>query len=97
MVWCLTLFSLIGLVVSVPFSYKGCNNNISLALPYCDVSLSITERVNDLMNRLTLEERIACISPQESLGDTCNDHTAGVDSVGLPPYMWLTETNSGIF
>jgi len=78
-------------------NYKGCENAISRALPYCDTSLSVDERVSWLMANLSLAEKIATISPQRALGDTCGTHTAGKASVGLPDYFWLTETNSAVF
>ena len=58
-------------------NYKGCLNETARKLPYCDESKTIDERVDDLISRLTLEEKINTISPQPSLGDTCGDHTAG--------------------
>ena len=77
-------------------NYKGCLNETARKLPYCDESKTIDERVDDLISRLTLEEKINTISPQPSLGDTCGDHTAGKASIGLPDYFWLTETNSNV-
>lgn len=77
-------------------NYRGCANKIALALPYCDESLSVDDRVNDLVSRLSLEEKVATISPQPSLGDTCGDHTAGKADIGLPDYFWLTETNTNV-
>lgn len=49
-----------------------------------------------LLGRLTLDEKIAMISPQPDLGNTCGVHTAGKKSIGLPSYFWLVETNTGI-
>ena len=77
-------------------NYKGCANTVSKALPYCDTTLSVDERVAWLMHNFTLDEKIAMISPQPSLGETCGDHTAGKDSIGLPAYFWLVEANTNI-
>lgn len=79
-------------------NYWGCtSHNQSLReLPFCNASLSIEERLNDLMNRLTLKEKIAMLSPQSNLGDTCATHTASVSRIGLPQYMWLVETNTAV-
>lgn len=77
-------------------SFKGCEEIQAKLLPYCNPSLPIEKRVKDLASRLNLTEKIKAISPQESLGDTCGTHTSGKDSIGLPNYYWLTETNSGV-
>jgi hypothetical protein len=77
-------------------NYKGCADALSKGLPYCDTTLSVDERVSWLMHNLTLDEKIAMISPQPALGETCGDHTAGKASIGLPDYFWLTEANTNI-
>lgn len=75
------------------------------SLPYCDASLSITERVSDLVGRLHLVEQISLIGPNTSKGFTLcptftptpgeEGSTVGIARVGLPTWRWLTETNSG--
>ena len=77
-------------------NYKGCLDEAAKGLPYCDEGLSLDERVDDLLDRLSLEEQINSISPQPALGDTCGDHTAGKPEIGLPDYFWLTETNTNV-
>eukprot|EP00729_Bicosta_minor_P012853 gene12853-8528_t len=44
---------------------------------------------------LTTAEKIGLLGPDQNLGSTCNDHTAGAPRVGLSQYMWLVETNTG--
>ena len=77
-------------------SFKGCENEQSKSYPYCDTKLSISDRVSDLLSHFNLTEKIQAISPQEALGNTCGTHTYGKESIGLPNYFWLTETNSGV-
>eukprot|EP01126_Amoeba_proteus_P002860 TRINITY_DN10928_c0_g1_i7.p1 TRINITY_DN10928_c0_g1~~TRINITY_DN10928_c0_g1_i7.p1 ORF type:complete len:672 (+),score=96.86 TRINITY_DN10928_c0_g1_i7:1352-3367(+) len=77
-------------------NYHGCLNSVAKALPYCDLTLSYEERLKDLMGRLSLDEKIAMISPQPDLGNTCGDHTAGKSEIGLPTYFWLVETNTNV-
>jgi hypothetical protein len=77
-------------------SYQACGNDVARALPYCNTSLSHAERLEDLLSRLTLDEKIAMVSPQEALGNTCGVHTAAKPEIGLPSYFWLVETNTGI-
>ena len=66
------------------------------ALPYCDTAKTIDERVDWLVDNLTLVEKVRAISPQPYLGETCGVHTCGKPSIGLPNYFWLTETNTAV-
>ena len=76
--------------------YWGCQDDISRSLPYCNGSLSIDERINDLVRRLTIKELVSTLSPKQGFGHTCETHTSGVSRIGFPPYMWLTETNTAV-
>lgn len=79
-----------------PPNYWACQNDIARSFPYCDATLSIDDRLEDLISRLTLEEKVSLISPQPELGSTCATHTASVPRLGLPSYMWLVEVNSAV-
>jgi hypothetical protein len=79
-----------------PPSFQACLDEESKKLPFCNSSLSLDERVEDLLERLTLEEKISMIAPQSSLGSTCEAHTAGVSRLGIPQWTWLVETNTGV-
>lgn len=74
--------------------YHGCLDNVSRALPYCNLSLSDEERVSDILARLSLDEKAALLSGTKSPFCTCD--TKPIDRIGLPAYLWLTETNSAI-
>lgn len=64
------------------------NDIFDRKLPYCDEQLSHEQRVDDLLKRLTLEEKVALISPQPSIDpNICADHTGKVDRLGIPTYM----------
>ena len=91
----LTLLGL-GLSVNADPNYKGCTTDKAKAMGYCDSSLSIEARLDDLQGRLSLEELVFTMSPQVENGDTCDCHTGGIDSVDLPQYMWLVETNTNV-
>ena len=75
-------------------NYWGCQNDIARDLPYCDASLSHMERAMDLMSRLTLDEKIAAMTPQAKLGNLCECSTSNIDRVGLPEYLYLVEANT---
>jgi hypothetical protein len=55
---------------------------------YCKPFLPTQSRLEALRSLLTIDEKIAMIAPQPQLGDTCGVHTAGKESIGLPPYYW---------
>eukprot|EP01062_Namystynia_karyoxenos_P064169 TRINITY_DN5706_c0_g1_i1.p1 TRINITY_DN5706_c0_g1~~TRINITY_DN5706_c0_g1_i1.p1 ORF type:complete len:758 (+),score=216.76 TRINITY_DN5706_c0_g1_i1:105-2378(+) len=77
-------------------NYQACTSALSKALRFCNSSLSPEDRVDDLVSRLTLHEKVMMICPQPDLGKTCYDHTAGVARLGVPQWMWLVETNTGV-
>lgn len=54
--------------------------------PFYDASLSIDERVNDLISRLTLEEK----------ADQMMHNTSAVKRLGIPPYGWWNEALHGV-
>jgi len=79
-----------------PPNYWGCHDAVSKTFPYCDSSLTTDERIQNLISILTLEEKIAAISPNPDY-DTCMTHTSGVPRVGFfPDFMWLVETNTAV-
>lgn len=54
--------------------------------PFYDTSLSIDERVKDLVSRLSLEEK----------ADQMMHNTSGVERLGIPPYGWWNEALHGV-
>ena len=76
----------------------GClPNNVSSTFPFCDDTLPISERLLDLVNRLTLEEKIGLMSADSATHvNACNEMDHGVPRFGIPPYMHLVETNTAV-
>jgi hypothetical protein len=74
--------------------FAGCALPTATALPYCDPKLSDEARVADLLQRLTLEEKISILSP--TANPFCAIHTPAIPRLGFPPYKWLTEVNSDV-
>ena len=54
--------------------------------PYLNTDLSIDERVNDLVSRMTLEEKVSQMT-----------HTSrGINRLGIPDYNWWNECLHGV-
>ncbi len=78
------------LILVVSLTFNLCKGSEKL-LPYQDTSLSIEERVNDLVSRMTLDEKI---SQMMNASDS-------ISRLGIPDYNWWSEglhgvANSGI-
>jgi hypothetical protein len=41
-----------------------------IAEPYCDPTLTVSDRIDDLLDRMTLEEKIGCITTGGAAGCT---------------------------
>ena len=64
-----------------------CNNYGYTQSPaYLNPSLSIPERVNDLVSRLTLEEKVSQML----------NSTPAIERLGIPPYDWWNECLHGV-
>ncbi|XP_042418937.1 beta-xylosidase/alpha-L-arabinofuranosidase 2-like isoform X1 [Zingiber officinale] len=74
-------------VTAGPFFACDVAANATLAgFPFCNASLSVHERVEDLLPRLTLKEKI---------GNLVNNATA-VPRLGIPKYGWWSEALHGV-
>jgi beta-D-xylosidase 4 len=71
----------------------GCLLPSVRGLPFCDPTLSVDDRVADLLGRLTLAEKIALTGSAPD-ADTCDTIDTGIPRLGVPPVQWLVETNS---
>ena len=74
----------------------ACLDPIQRALPYCDPTLSVTQRVADLLSRLTTDEKVSLTgSGLWSTGESsCDTIDPGVPRLSIPRKQWLVETNS---
>jgi beta-D-xylosidase 4 len=63
--------------------------------PFCNTSLSVEERVAWLLSNLTTLEKLGLIGADPAY-NACPLVDAGVARLGIPKYMWLDETNTGI-
>ena len=80
------------------YAYGCLPGNVSSGLPFCDASLPLFSRVQDLVTRLSLKEKILLLGGDgvnTGVG-MCNGMDGGILRLGVPHYMHLVETNSGI-
>src|SRR4051812_40538285 len=80
------LSRLISLLAIQLVLIDGCQKNETNKLPYLNTDLSIDQRVNDLVSRMTLEEKI---------NQMVNDAPA-IERLGVPKYNWWSEGLHGV-
>lgn len=76
-----TLAALLGLAL---LEFTGCKSGSSY--PYMDTNLSFEERTEDLVNRMTLEEK----------ADMLRYDAPAIDRLGIPAYNWWNECLHGV-
>jgi beta-glucosidase-like glycosyl hydrolase len=85
-------------VAAYPNGYVWGCLNISASYPFCNWSLPIEKRIEDLISRLTLTEKLNLMGANTvttGVGScTCMD--SGVLRLGIPTYLHLVETNSAV-
>ena len=87
----LLLVGHIWLTMSHASVVPACSSGNSTALPFCDPSLPITQRVHDLIARLTLAEKL----PQLR-GGIGGGITPAIPRLGVPAYQYHSEGLHGI-
>ncbi|MDR1417374.1 MAG: glycosyl hydrolase, partial [Prevotellaceae bacterium] len=75
---------LFGSVCAFYFLAAGCSS--SYEYPFQNPSLSVEQRANDIVSRLTLEEKVAQML----------NKTPAIERLGIPPYDWWNECLHGV-
>ncbi len=78
-----TLLILIALTVAI---FSGCNKKAKYEYPFQDPSLPVEERVNDLISRMTIEEKVSQMVYT----------SAAIPRLGIPEYNWWNEALHGV-
>ena len=80
--------SVLGLAIASPAQTQISSTGQSTAAtaPYLDASLPVEQRVEDLVSRMTLEEKISQM----------RDHAAAIPRLGVPKYDWWNEGLHGV-
>ena len=81
---CFKSFRIISLIAFTVLSLSNCFAQTQY--PFQNLSLSFEQRVNDLVSRLTLEEKVAQMS----------DITPAIPRLGIPAYDWWNEVLHGV-
>lgn len=76
----LQLFLFAFLIIS------GCREKVSYQFPFQNPDLPIDERVDDLVGRMTLEEKVSQMT----------NTSVAIDSLGIPAYNWWSEGLHGM-
>jgi len=72
--------------VLIIFVLVGCSNAQEEKLPFKNSSLTFEKRVNDLVSRLTLKEKV----------NQMKDVAPAIPRLGIPAYNWWNETLHGV-
>lgn len=76
----------IFLVAGIILFFQYCNTSTEITYPFRDPDLSIDNRVNDLVNRLTLTEKI----------EQLNYDAPAIERLDIPAYNWWNECLHGV-
>lgn len=74
------------LICTIASVVNSCNTNKKENYPFLNTDLSIEERVNDLVSRLTLDEKISQMM----------NASPAVERLGIPEYNWWNECLHGV-
>ena len=101
--------SAFGSVNLTAVNYQGCAHPGAEEFAFCDMSLPTVERVEDLLSRMSLDQKLGMISPNPTLGSTCQGYTWNGTSLASGPmtddqkflaqvitYVWLNEANTNV-
>jgi hypothetical protein len=68
-------------------NFQGCAAPGAEQYAFCDPALSTEARVEDLLNRFSLDQKLGMLSPNPTLGSTCQGYTWNGTSLGDAPFL----------
>ena len=71
-----------------------CLNSTNAKLPFCDESRPVPDRVQDLLSRLTLDEKISQLTTGNGVNGGTSDNS--IPRLGIPRYDWWSEGTHGV-
>ncbi|MBQ1408558.1 MAG: glycoside hydrolase family 3 protein, partial [Bacteroidales bacterium] len=78
--------SRLALIIAFSFSILNCQFSFAQTFPFQDTTLPVETRIDDLISRLTLEEKIGFLEHQNP----------AVERLGIKPYSWWNEALHGV-
>jgi len=79
--------SLFGLVLGLAFAFPvHAQQKVAAEAPYMNPALPLEQRVDDLIGRMTLDEKVS----------EMRDHAAAIPRLGIPKYDWWNEGLHGV-
>src|SRR5678815_5358348 len=72
--------------LAITFLVNTCGTDQKKSFPFLNTNLTIEERVNDLVGRLTLDEKISQMM----------NASPAIDRLGIPEYNWWNECLHGV-
>ena len=83
---CLGFFGLVVALAFAPFPADAQQQAATQALPYMNPALPLEQRVDDLISRMTLEEKVSQM----------RDHAPAIPRLDVPQYDWWNEGLHGV-
>src|SRR5210317_976485 len=74
------------LIVFIILSFQHCDTSTDSVYPFRNPDLTIEDRVNDLVDRLTLEEKVSQL----------NYDAPAIERLDIPAYNWWNECLHGV-
>ena len=71
-----------------PSAMYACTTEASKKLPFCNADLSMDARVDDLVGRLTMDEKVSLLGAHGK--DMCSFLDGGVPRLDIPSCMYVT-------
>jgi hypothetical protein len=88
--WCALV--VLSVVAALPAEHACLPNGPASHMPFCDTSLQIPQRVENLIANLTFKEKSGLLGAGTT---SCAFMDAGVERLGIPVYTWCVESNTG--
>jgi len=81
-----SFFSLLAAFALLPFSAQAQQQPAAQTFPYMNPALPLEQRLEDLIGRMTLEEKVSQM----------RDHAVAIPRLGVPKYDWWNEGLHGV-
>lgn len=81
-----SVFTRLATLVVLMLTFSTCNTEKRYKFPFLDPALSLEQRVNDLVSRMTLDEKISQMM----------NASPAIERLGIPEYNWWNECLHGV-